>query len=85
MHFSHCGVHRQEFRRLVRGEDGAPEDQPEPVIIGCPTCGVWYFGGRSPGEDAFDSEEQVSAAEERLQTECPDHAHRFEMSGANAR
>jgi hypothetical protein len=78
MKFIHTGVHHQEFRRLVRGEDG-PDEPIEPVIIGCPTCGQWYVADLAPDEEAENLEEQVWEAEERLLAECPDHAHRFEV------
>ena len=73
--FVHCGVHRQEFRRIVRDAE-----RPEPTIIGCPNCGQWYFADTASEEEAPDLEETVSEAEERLKRECPDHAHTFEVS-----
>ena len=80
MRFIHCGVHRKAFRAVIRGED-VPEDAPEPVIIGCPSCGQWYFADLAPDVRPPDLEEKVWQGEERLLAECPDHAHRFEVSG----
>lgn len=82
MHFVHCGVHRQEFRRLVRGEDSPVENWAEPLTIGCPRCGAWYFLDLAPDEDPPDLEGAIGEAEERLQAECPDHAHRFEVDAS---
>jgi len=82
MKFIHIGVHLQEFRRLVRGENHPEHEPPEPLIIGCPTCGQWYVADIAPDEEETDVEAVVWEAEEHLLAEGPDHAHRFEVEGA---
>jgi hypothetical protein len=84
LRFIHCGVHRKAFRSLIRGEAGTDEDAPEPVIIGCPSCGQWYFADLKPDVRPADLEIKVWQGEELLLAECPDHAHRFEVDGIAA-
>lgn len=66
----------------MRGEDSGQDEPLEPVIIGCPSCGVWYFADLAAGEEPPELEVAVWEGEERLLAECPDHAHRFEVEGA---
>jgi hypothetical protein len=75
MIFFLASLHRQRYRELVAQTGG---DLPiEPVEVVCPTCSTVYVADLAPDEDPVALELEEWAAWERLQAECPDHAHWF--------
>ena len=84
MRFEHCGVHHQEFHRLVHRSHGDAVRSRYPVIIGCRTCHQWYFADPAPGDAGATVEGCCAEAERRLSEECPDHAHRFVVANIAA-
>ena len=83
MEFLHGGVHRAFLRDLTRRPPVAGEVPPELFVVGCPRCGLEYFAhplGELPPLRARAARMAARvAARTRLQEECPDHGHRFEL------
>ena len=79
LHFLQTRVHHILFRALLEcGLAGGASTTPL-VFVPCPNCGARWFAlvqiALSPGE-----REQVEYDAARLlSTDCPDHAHRFNL------
>lgn len=70
MRFLHAYVHAHAFFQ------GSEEAQ---ALAPCPTCQYPYLAVLDPHEATRDLQGDVWKALRRLNQECPDHAHRFEV------
>lgn len=76
-------VHRARLRELVAGEGLPSELVPDVLDLQCPRCGEPYFADLGPEEPEPPELEWLEyRAVRRLLRECPDHAHRFDISEA---
>ena len=73
-------IHPGRLRELVAAWNLPPEYAPiDMIIVACPRCGAEFFPDLDPEEEPITLEEDEWAARVRLDGECPDHAHRFEV------
>ena len=79
MEFLHARIYRQRYRELIAEVPVFGDRPPEPFTIACPKCGDVYLAELAPYDEPWDLEEQEWEAVVRLDDECPDHAHRFEV------
>ena len=52
---------------------------PEPVLFACPRCGDEFFLDLDHDCEVWDADALEWQALVRLDGECPDHPHRFEV------
>ncbi len=75
-----ASLYRAEYRALIAAE-GIPLDVvPDVVDVACPRCGALYVAELAPDEEPWELEAREWMALCRLNTECPNHAHRFVVS-----
>jgi hypothetical protein len=78
MYWPHARIHRADLRELIAASPIFGAQPPEPVMIACPRCGDEYLADLAPHEEPLELEAEERAALERLEGECPDHAHKFD-------
>jgi hypothetical protein len=75
----HSRVYPDRYRgmldmlRITSGLPGSPR------FVLCHRCGVAYICEPDRGESSQTSDRLERQAEQHLQQECPDHAHRFDL------
>ncbi len=69
--FLHAVLHRDRLRLLWQNE------LLKLLVVICPKCGDEFFADLEPSDDPSELEEESCEALTRLESECPDHAHRF--------
>ncbi len=72
-------LHRTRLHELVAARELPTEFAPDVVRIACPKCGDEFFADLEPEEEPILLDQAEWAAVVRLDEECPDHAHRFEV------
>ena len=81
--FLHSGVHRAFLRDLTRQFPVAGEVSPELFVVQCPQCRTDYFANplrEVPPLAQLAARRTIrAAARMRLERECPDHTHRFDI------
>ena len=77
MTFLHARIHALELRAL--DDQGVSLDDPKLLVVRCPRCRDPYFAQVLAQLGPRDRESLKYRATTRLNRECPDHAHRFEV------
>ncbi len=79
MRFLHRHVHRNRYLDAVVARAHANRAVLEPPEIACPRCRLRYFLDGEPPADPWEHEDLENRAMARLDGECPDHGHHFEV------
>jgi hypothetical protein len=79
MRWLHAGVCRDILHAIIEELSATGEQAPDPLIVACPRCEDQFFADFTPYDELLALEEIERATLQRLEHECPGHAHRFEV------
>ena len=79
LHFLHTRVHHVLFRALLECWLAGRSSAARIVFVPCSRCGARWFALVQTALSPNEREQAEYDAARRLSTDCPDHAHRFNL------
>ena len=80
LRFLHVRVHRGLFRALAERGFATASPAALVVLVACPGCDACWFAPLQAVLSPDEREQVEYDAARRLSDDCPDHAHRFNLS-----